>query len=111
MSETRLLAQVDLSVWWILLTIFVVVVLPFILGTLIARALGLKDMAVRMGIVLFSLFLGMAPFVWQGVVGWLEQRQYREHLATWEKREERFAVTEKGLEDLKLAQPSLTVQQ
>ena len=111
MSVTGLLAQVELSVWWVLLTIFVVVVLPFLLGTLIARALGLKDVAVRMGIVLFALFLGVAPFVWQGVVGWLEQRQYQERLAAWEEREERFGVTQTGLEDLKAAQPSLTVQQ
>lgn len=110
MIQSTLLAQVELSAWWILLIIFVVVVLPFILGALIARGLGLKDLSVRLGIVLFAIFLFLSPFVWQGIAGWLEQREYRERLALWEERQERMAVTEDGLEELQQTQPNLTIQ-
>lgn len=110
MVELSLLAQVELSPWWIVLIVFVVIVLPFLLGALIARGLGLKDMTTRLGLVLFAIFLGLAPFVWQGVVGRLEQRQYQERLALWEERQERFGVTEEGLQELKQVQPSLTIQ-
>lgn len=110
MLQLSLLAQVELSTWWVLLIVFVVIVLPFLLGALIARALGLKDLAVKLGIVLFTLFLGVAPFAWQGVANWMEQRDYQQRLALWEKRQERFQVTEQGLDDLKEAQPTLTIQ-
>lgn len=110
MPAFSLIAQVELSAWWFVLIVFAVVVLPFLLGALIARALGLKDLSVRLGIVLFTVFLGLSPFVWQGVANWMEQRDYRERLALWEERQERFQVTEEGLEDLKQAQPTLTIQ-
>lgn len=110
MVELSLMAQAELSGWWVLLIIVVVVVLPFALGTLIARVLGLRDLAVRMGLVLFAIFLGLAPFVWQGVASWMEQRDYEERLALWEERQERFRVTDAGLDELKQAQPTLTIQ-
>jgi hypothetical protein len=110
MPELSLIAQVELSTWWVLLIVFVVVVLPFLLGALIARALGVKDLTVRLGIVLFTIFLGLAPFVWQSVAGWMEQRDYRERLALWEQRQERFQVSDQGLRGLKEAQPTLTIQ-
>ena len=110
MSEFSLLARVELSTWWVLLIIFVVIVLPFLLGASIARGLGLRDLSLKLGIVLFTIFLGLAPFGWQGVANWMEQRDYQQRLALWEERQERFQVTEQGLDELQEAQPTLTIQ-
>jgi SecD/SecF fusion protein len=49
----------------ILAVLFLVFVLPFVLGTLIARALKLKDLSGRISVVLFTLVFGLSPFVWQ----------------------------------------------
>lgn len=39
-------------------------VLPFVLGTLIAKALRTEDLATRIGVVLFTIFASIAPFAW-----------------------------------------------
>lgn len=49
----------------ILAVIFLVFILPFVLGTFIAHALKLKEMSGRIGLVLFTLAFGISPFVWQ----------------------------------------------
>lgn len=50
---------------FIFLILFAVFVLPFVLGTLIARALKLKDFSRRIGLVLFTAVIASTPFIWQ----------------------------------------------
>jgi SecD/SecF fusion protein len=52
-----------LAGWMVLLIVLAVLVLPFVIGQLIANALKLKDLSFKIGITLFSLTLGLAPFV------------------------------------------------
>lgn len=42
-----------------------VFILPFILGTLLGQVLRLKDLSFKFGVVLFSVFFSLAPFVYQ----------------------------------------------
>ena len=49
---------------WIALAVLVgIIVVPFVLGQFIERMLRLKDVGFRIGVVLFSLCLGLGPFV------------------------------------------------
>jgi SecD/SecF fusion protein len=70
-SATLLAAEVtekttsQVSGWGILLVLFVVFVLPFLLGGLIARALKLKDFSRKIGLVLFTAMIASTPFAWQ----------------------------------------------
>ncbi|MEZ6065522.1 MAG: protein translocase subunit SecD [Planctomycetaceae bacterium] len=49
---------------WVAMLVFAAIVfLPFVLGGVIERALKLKDIAFRVGIAIFALTLGVAPFV------------------------------------------------
>lgn len=82
MMKTMLLAQESLTVpaeevqevssavgWGVFLIVIAVLVLPFILGTLIANALKMKHLATRISVVLLALTLGLSPFVSQMVGG------------------------------------------
>ncbi len=53
--------------WLVLLAVVGIILMPFLLGWLIARALRLPDVATRVGLVLLALFVGAAPFVWNMV--------------------------------------------
>ncbi len=56
--------QSSSSLGWLALAIFLgVIFVPFLLGQLIERWLRLKDVAFRIGVVLFALTIGLAPFV------------------------------------------------
>ena len=109
----ELLGQVEIPGWMLFVVVVAVFVLPFVLGTLIARALKLKDLGFKFGVVLFVAALGLTPFVWQSAVGTIEQREYEEELASWESRrlpeseQERFAA---ALDDLKEAKPELRIE-
>jgi hypothetical protein len=98
---------------WTLLAAVAVFVLPFVLGKLIARLLRMKDISVRIGVVLLAAFLGLTPFVSQWVLGMQEQREYQAALAEWrQKQEERLSnskITHEGLAKLKQALPELQV--
>ena len=49
---------------WLVFTVMAVVfIVPFVLGGVIARALRLEDLSTRIGVVLFSIFASLAPFV------------------------------------------------
>jgi SecD/SecF fusion protein len=58
-------ASTSVPGWQIFLLMLCVIVLPFVLGNLIARWLRMKDIATRCGIILFVLFLAVTPFAWQ----------------------------------------------
>lgn len=55
--------------WQFFATVALVFIVPFILGQLIAAAMKLKDLGFKMGVVLFSIFLSAAPFVYQALQG------------------------------------------
>ncbi len=59
--------------WQLFAVAAVVFVLPFVLGTLLAQALRLKDLGFKLGVVLFAIFFSLAPFVYQQLTsdkGW-----------------------------------------
>jgi len=55
--------------WLLLLLIVSVVVVPFVLGSLIASALKMRDYATRIGIVLFTIALAIGPFAMEMIQG------------------------------------------
>ncbi|MFO1094260.1 MAG: protein translocase subunit SecD [Planctomycetaceae bacterium] len=57
------------SGWLIFLTVIAMLVLPFVIGQALAKLLRLKDLSSKIGIVLFALTLGLAPFVGQVLAG------------------------------------------
>lgn len=97
--------------WLLFLIVIVVLVVPFLLGALIARMLKLKDLSFRIGVVLLTTVLGLTPFVSEVVRGRIEQQQYEAELAEWEARGEKVdgRVTEPGLADLRKEMPELVV--
>ena len=66
LGQSLLLMQAGSSgrEWLLVLFLLVVFVAPFLLGGLIARLLRLEDLSTRIGVVLFSIFASLAPFVW-----------------------------------------------
>ncbi|WP_010587028.1 protein translocase subunit SecDF [Schlesneria paludicola] len=50
----------ELLVFTVMAVVFIV---PFLLGGVIARALRLEDLSTRIGVVLFSIFASLAPFI------------------------------------------------
>lgn len=54
---------------WVLIIIAAVFILPFILGTMIAKASRLDDMSTRIGTVLFSIIASLAPFLFMQIQG------------------------------------------
>ncbi len=55
--------------WQFFVILAVVFILPFVLGTLIAQALRLKDLGGQIGVVLFSIALGLSPFAYRMLHG------------------------------------------
>lgn len=53
----------SLAGWGIFLLVIAIMVLPFVLGGVIANALKMKDLATRISLVLLALTLGATPFV------------------------------------------------
>lgn len=49
--------------WLVFAVMAIVFIVPFMLGGLIARLLRLEDLSTRMGIVLFTIFASLAPFI------------------------------------------------
>jgi SecD/SecF fusion protein len=52
-----------------LLFVVAVLILPFVLGHLLASVLKLKDDGMRFSTCLFALFASLAPFLWHGMQG------------------------------------------
>jgi len=61
--------QGQLTALLLLAVIVGIFVVPFALGSLIGRGLGQKDLSFKIGVVLFTAFLGLTPFVWQEAFG------------------------------------------
>lgn len=54
---------------WVLIIMAAVFILPFILGTVIARAMRMEDLSTRIGTVLFSIIASLAPFLFMQIEG------------------------------------------
>ena len=64
------LVAATLPVWLVTIIVLAVnFVLPFVLGTVISRALNMKEAAFRIGAVLFSVMLALTPFTLQVMNG------------------------------------------
>lgn len=59
----------SMSPWLVLLIVVAVVVVPFLLGSLLARALKMRDAAGRLGVVFFTIALALTPFVSRWIAG------------------------------------------
>ena len=98
---------------WALLTAIVVFVGPFLVAKLIARLLRLKDISVRLGIVLLAATLGITPFAAQWVLGMQEQREHDAALAEWqeklEQRQSNSKITDAGLDKLRQGLPDVQI--
>lgn len=55
-------AAAGTPLWMVLLVLAAAVVLPFVIGQWIANTLRVRDMGNRIGVVLFALVIGVAPF-------------------------------------------------
>ena len=55
-------AAAGTPIWMVLLSLAAAVILPFVIGQWIANALRVRDMGNRIGVVLFALVIGVAPF-------------------------------------------------
>lgn len=112
-SGLPFLAQTAVSGWIVFLVVLAVFVLPFVVGSFLGRVLRVKDLAFKIGVVLFTAVLGVAPFVWQSVVGAMERRDYQAELADWQSRQISEAEQEpfdKAIEDLRKAKPDLRIE-
>src|SRR5687767_11999005 len=59
---------------WLLFVFFLAVLgLPFLFAWMISKALRLPEVMTRIGIVLLATFIGVAPFVWNVIVGTTQQ--------------------------------------
>jgi len=68
-ESTAPAVEEGLAGWMVFLIVIAMLVLPFVIGQGIANALRLKDLSTKIGIVLFALTLGMAPFVASKLAG------------------------------------------
>jgi SecD/SecF fusion protein len=55
--------------WQFIAMLVLVFVVPFVVGTYLARALRLKEFGTQMGVVLCAIALSLAPFFWQVMHG------------------------------------------
>jgi len=62
-------AESVVPLWAVYLIVAAILALPFVLGSVIAKMLKLKDISGRLGTVLFTFVLGLTPFVWQIAAG------------------------------------------
>lgn len=56
-------AAANTSGWLVMLLVIAIVVVPFIVGSLLANALRMKEYATKLGIIFFTLVLAITPFV------------------------------------------------
>lgn len=59
---------------WVLFAFFLAVLgLPFLFAWLISKALRLPEVMTRIGVVLLATFIGVAPFLWNVLIGTTQQ--------------------------------------
>jgi len=68
-EEPAAVEAVGMSGWLILLILVAIFVVPFSLGSAIAKLLKLKEFSFKIGLVLFAATAGAAPFAFQVAIG------------------------------------------
>jgi len=68
-ESTAPVVETGMAGWMVFLIVVAMLALPFVIGQGLANALRLKDLGTKLGIVLFALTLGLAPFVAQKMAG------------------------------------------
>ena len=86
-----------------------VFLVPYGLGVLIARQLKMKEYAFKISLVLFAATLGLMPFLYQGILGVLEQRHYDKQVAEYEAERNEFQITDETLDKLQQVHPRLKI--
>jgi hypothetical protein len=102
-------AQSIVPNWAKILIALGVFLVPYGLGVLIARQLKLKEYTWRITVVLFAGTLGVMPFLYQGLLGYLEQEQYKEQVAEYEAKQNEFQITKEALDALQDERPGLII--
>ncbi|MFH5802600.1 protein translocase subunit SecD [Alienimonas sp. DA493] len=59
--------QVRVPAWITILTVACVFILPFVISFLLGRSWRMKDVPMRLGLVLFLAALGLTPFIYNGL--------------------------------------------
>jgi hypothetical protein len=99
--------------YWLLLAVLLIFGSPFLIGRLLGRALRMKDVSIRIAIVLLMAFMGLTPFAAQWVLGMQEQQEYEAAISAWrQKQEERLSnskITDEGLDKLRQRLPELQI--
>ena len=105
------IAAAQISGWVMFLVVVLSITLPFALGGIIGRWLKMKEHSFKMGVVLLTVVLGLAPFVYQIALGKAEYSAYLEDKAVWEVHERnRAKITDQGVGKLETALPDLNVR-
>jgi hypothetical protein len=98
------------SPWIIFMFVVLVVALPFVLGTVIARSLKMKDLALKISVVLLAMELGLAPMLSQYVIGSREQSHFAKEDTHWkDKDESRQKISKTQIAEFKSAIPGVEV--
>lgn len=98
------------SPWIIFMIVVLIIGLPFMLGTLIARSLKMKDLALKISVVLLALELGLAPMLSQYVIGAREQSHFAKEDAHWQDKDEsRQKISKTQIAEFKAAIPGVEV--
>jgi len=105
------LPKTGVPFWITLLVVLAVFAAPFTLGSLIARGLKMKEVAFKMGLILFTCTLGLMPFCWQALEGQVEHYQYEQNEVVWKEINKRNQVTDSGVEKLKKQLPDCEIVQ
>lgn len=95
--------------WLKLLITAGVFLIPYGLGVLIARQLKMKEYAFKISLVLFAATLGLMPFVYQSILGVVEQRHYERQLAEYKAEKSEFKITNEALEKIQEQHPNLAI--
>jgi hypothetical protein len=95
--------------WVKLLITAGVFLIPYGLGVLIARQLKMKEYAFKITLVLFAATLGLMPFVYQSILGVLEQQYYDKQLAEYEAEKSEFKITPEALDAIQDKHPDLLI--
>jgi hypothetical protein len=69
----------------------------------------MKEYAFKITLVLFAATLGLMPFVYQSILGVLEQQYYDKQLAEYEAEKSEYKVTPEALDAIQDEHPDLLI--
>ena len=102
-------AQSIVPAWMKLLLTAGVFLVPYVLGVLIARGLKLKEYAFKISLVLFTATLGLMPFVYQVILGNLEQSKYEAQVKAYDDWNDNRPITDDHIKEIQKNHPTLQI--